>query len=84
MDDTPKEKWLQDLLEKLEKRGVKPGQFFHQSGGQFEHPSVKDQKKSLSVISAMLEEQVKKDKALVEELHQKINQLKHGGTGKAP
>lgn len=72
-------KALFELSEKLEKKGVKLGQWGETEEHQSENPLFKDQKEMWEQARTLLQEQVKKDQEKIAELQEMVDRLKHGG-----
>lgn len=72
----------EEIRQALESRGVRVGEWTeHEEQVIKEIPLLERQKKHLRNLSAILEDQVKQDKATLAELHIQLQRLKHGGGG---
>ena len=69
----------EELLKKLDELGVPTDVWTVTQEKTLNVPLLERQRKALEQVRALLELQVRKDKALAEDLYEKVERLKHGG-----
>jgi DNA-binding PadR family transcriptional regulator len=75
-----KEITLEELLKKLEAKGLKPGQWAaEKGGGEVKVEMFERHRKVLERVGAILEEQIKKDHETRMRLQESLHRLQHGG-----
>jgi hypothetical protein len=70
---------LEELRAKLKEMGLPTDGWGKTKAGTMNSPILEHQKQAMLKIKGVLEEQVKSDRDLLSELHEKRNRLEHGG-----
>ena len=77
-DDRPMT--LEEMRAKLAELGLPTGENWGKTqGGTMTSPFLEEQRQAMIKIKGVLEDQVKSDRDLLAELHEKKNRLEHGG-----
>jgi hypothetical protein len=70
---------IEELQAELEKRGIKPGQWSHLTGGKKQTPKMKEQESILLTLRSLIQAQLDADLVSLDQAREKLNKLKHGG-----
>jgi len=79
MSDKNQQEQLEDLIKKLNARGVKLGEWGETKEGTIRHPLFEKQVSLYKKLKKVLEAQVVKDQRKLVELQEVLDKLKHGG-----
>ena len=70
---------LEEMRRRLKEMGLPTDEWGKTQEGTMNSPFLEHQKEALLKIKGILEDQVKSDRDLLAELHEKKNRLQHGG-----